>query len=342
MIPDYPTLAATPWDWRQRGLALHARLGEVNVARFPLRLRVREAPLTESLAGCVPTLDNLPPLDREGDGFLIRCAAATSESRQLIRNAGWLIYRQPAFDRCYFSFEGGHAAYLDRFSAKTLSTIRRKARKLAQADGGRADFRIFQGIEGLTEFHAVARQVSQLSYQERLLRAGFPEDPEFKQMMLALAARGDALGYVMYAQGAPIAYLYCPIWDGTVVYDYLGYDPKAARFSPGTVLLWHAIEDMFARKRFLQFDFGEGDSEHKRLFSTAAVRCQNVYVLPRNLRNESVVAFHRLLASISSASGRALERVGLKSRIRTWVREGWVGRRHRPNVLPPRNDEVVR
>jgi hypothetical protein len=311
---------STPWEWRDRKLALHARLGEVTVARFPLRLRVREATLVELIAGSVDPLVALPSLASDADGFLVRCAPAAGPARSLVRRDGWLVYRQPVFERRYFSFEGGHDAYLKRFSSKTLSTIRRKVKKLSEAGGGRTDFRVFEGVDGIREFYSIAREVSSRSYQERLLEAGFPDTPDFRALMDALAEQGNALGYVMYLEGRPVAYLYCPVYDATVIYDYLGYDPEASRMSPGTVLLWLAIEELYRRNRFAFFDFGEGDSDHKRMFSLTTASCQNVYLLRRSIRNEAIVSAHRMVSTLSNEAGRSLERLGLKGRLRAAIR----------------------
>ena len=73
------------------------------------------------------------------------------------------------------------------------------------------------------------------------------------------------------APAEPIAFLYCPLEQGVLEYRYMGYDPDFAELSPGSVLLWQALEQSFADPACRFFDFAGGErkgTEQKRRMAT--------------------------------------------------------------------------
>jgi hypothetical protein len=63
-------------------------------------------------------------------------------------------------------------------------------------------------------------------------------------------------------------HLYRPARDGKLLYDHLGYDPEYTALFPGTALQLLVLEALFAARSFKIFDFTEGKSQLKELFST--------------------------------------------------------------------------
>lgn len=86
---------------------------------------------------------------------------------------------------------------------------------------------------------------------------------EFHQRLLpALAARTQPRLYWLEAQGRPLAALYGFARADRFLYFQSGFDPSAAGFSPGTVLLSHVLEDCMRRQE-REFDFLRGDEAYK-------------------------------------------------------------------------------
>ena len=130
----------------------------------------------------------------------------------------------------------------------------------------------------------------------------------------------------MFFADKPIAYLYCPIRDGVVMYEYLGYlpDEQYTKLSPGTVLLWLALQSLFDEAMHHFFDFTEGSDRrtrgHKGLFSTGYRSCANVYLLKRTPSNIALVTLHASVDWLSEWVGSGLERLGLKKHVRGLLR----------------------
>ena len=298
-------------------MPLRFQIGERTLAAAQRRLIIKGFDL-ESLLGEASL--NLPPLPPSADGMMLRSLPEKQLAPVAAQAEGLLVYVRQRYPRYYASLGGTFDEYMAGFSAKSRSTLKRKMRKFEQLSGGQLDVRAYRTPEEMETFYALARAVSQKTYQERLLGSGLPEDDAFRAAMRASAGRDEARGYLLFLDGEPVSYLYTPIQQGCVIYAYLGYDPAIATHSPGTILQLEAMERLFAEQRHRYFDFTEGDGQHKRLFSTGHVECVDVLLLRPTVSNRVLIATHRRFHSGVEALGEMAERYGVKSRLKKWLR----------------------
>lgn len=256
--------------------------------------------LDEALFGAPP---ELPPLERGAHGYVINSLPEALVGGVAAGASGLRPFVRQRYTRRFADLGGGFDAYLAGFSAKSRATLLRKARRFGQRSGGAIDIRACRTPAEFEDFFVHARAISRKSYQERLLDAGLPEDG--RPAMLALAARDEARGFLLFLDGAPVSYLYLPARGETLVYAYLGYDPASAELSPGAVLQLEAMRLLMAEGRFGRLDFTEGEGQHKRLFATGGVDCVDLLLLRPSIGNLGCVAaldgFDRMVAA-----GRAL------------------------------------
>lgn len=305
-----------PSTWHRFPFRLVMRLGEHALGSVALPLLRRVYSLDEIRASAAAPV--LPALDAGADGYLLANIPAASAGT-LDGTGDWLHYCLKSYQRSYIDMGMDFEAYKGKFSSKTRSGIQRKIRKFAEASGG-IDLRGYASAEEIATFLDLARPLSAATYQARLLDCGLPGDDGFTARALAAAARGEVRAFLLFAGARPVSYLYCPVAAGTLEYAYLGYAPDHAHLSPGTVLQWLAMERLFAEQRFSAFDFTEGDSEHKRLFGTHQAPCLQLLLLRPTLRNRLLLATHSGLESLSRGVVAMLDRLGLKQRIKRWLR----------------------
>lgn len=264
-------------------VALPFRVGTRNLFAVRRRLVHRAFGLEEMLAGRLPAL---PPLGPGDHGYWLRSVPVRQLGELERGQAGLRRFVRQTYARSYADLDGTFDGYLAGFSAKGRSTLKRKARKLAERSGGALDVRCYRTPEEVEEFHRLARPLSARTYQEKLLDYGLPDGEEALAAMRALA-RADALRcWLLFLDGRPVAYLYAPAEGDALVYAYLGYDPAVADLSPGTVLQFEAMRRLFDEGRFRWFDFAEGEGRHKRQFATGSVDCADLLLLrptPANL-----------------------------------------------------------
>lgn len=253
-------------------------------------------------------------------GALFRSAPLDSEQKRFTLRAGLLRYVPSRYRRHFTPLHGSFADYQARFSSKTRSGLRRKVRKFAEQVGGDTELVVCERPGDVAEFHRMAREISAKTYQERLFDQGLPAGDAFREAMVTAAERGEALGFMLLGGGRPVAYIYCPIRERRLLYQYVGYDPEFAKLSPGTVLQWLAFEYLFEHRPGDVFDFTEGEGDHKAFFGTDSVECADVYFFRPSPRAWLVCAAHALSESANNVAGDVLERVRAKRMVKRLLR----------------------
>ncbi|MFN3990874.1 MAG: GNAT family N-acetyltransferase [Erythrobacter sp.] len=293
-------------------------LGSRRLLAVPRQLGVWSFSLEEVLAAeTSAALPAAPPAGR--DGLRVLSAPATAVPAITARFPDLIAGARQDYRRHYIDMSLGFDGYMARFSGKTRSTLRRKARKLAEETGGYIVTRHITPAD-IEDFLAQALPLSAKTYQARLLNAGLPESPEARRAMLAAAEDNRMRCFLLHAGGEPIAYLALPVIGATLIYAHLGYDPAAARLSPGTVLQMDALEQLFAENRYRWFDFTEGEGAHKALFGTHSAACASLVLLRASLGNRALLGarsgFDRMVRK-----GKALaEKSGALGSIRNLLR----------------------
>jgi CelD/BcsL family acetyltransferase involved in cellulose biosynthesis len=269
-------------------------------------------------------LQNAPlvagPLPKDADGYRLQ-SVPVGRIAHLQRDFAGLVASQPQiYARHYIDMALGHDGYMAQFSSKTRATLKRKVRKLADSGGGTLDISSYHRPADVDAFFDAALPLSDQTYQARLLDAGLPDHPGFRAEARRLAEANNLRAYILFMAGRAVAYLYLPVVDDVLIYAYLGYDQASAQLSPGTVLQMHALEELFAERRFRYFDFTEGDGAHKALFGTDQAQCATVFLLKPTLANRALLAGQQGFNAAVEGTGAWLDRIGAKARIRKLLR----------------------
>lgn len=270
------------------------------------------------------TVEKWPPgsnaLSDEVDGILIRSQPIECPLERLSISEGAIRYVPGHYRRYYIDLTLSLDQYLAKFSSKSRSTLKRKIKKFAEASGGEIDCREYRTPNEMKTFYPLARQLSRRTYQERLLDAGLPDTGEFEQRMLEQANSNAARAYLLFYKAQPIAYMYCPVKDGTLLYEYLGYDRDYSKSSPSTILQWLVVKNLLKEGGFRLFDFTEGEGSHKVFFSTNNQLCSDIYFFRTSVSNLIRVSLHMALDLVSKWSVKFVEKLGVKSRLKKFLR----------------------
>lgn len=290
-----------------RSLPLKFQIGARTLAAIPKRLVHVALSLDAVLSATRP---DLPPLPSEADGYLVTSLPETMHAS--LDGHGLLAFVRQRYARYHVDLAAGEATWLAGLSSGARSGIRRKARKLASANGGRLDVRSYRGADGLAAFYPLARAVSARTYQERLLDAGLPEDAESVRDLQSAAAEDRLRAWLLVLDDAPIAYLCCTADGESLRYDHVGHDPAYKDLSPGAVLQAEALRALFADGDFARFDFTEGEGQHKRQFSTGGTACVDVLLLRSTLANRAAIAALQTFDTVTATAKRVATRSILK------------------------------
>ena len=289
-------------------------IGARRLLAVPRQLTTWSFTLEQVLQSALPAAPAPGP-----DGLRVLSAPTGSLAAIAARYPGFVAGGRQDYRRHYIDMSTGFEAYLARFSGKTRSTLRRKARKLAEECGGYTvtEHRSPDEIEA---FLAAALPLSARTYQARLLDAGLPDSPAARRAMLEAAEDDRMRAFLLHAGGQPVAYLSLPVVGGTLVYAHLGYDPGWARLSVGTVLQMDALERLFDEGRYRWFDFTEGEGAHKAMFGTDCAACSSFVLLRPTIANRALLgarrAFDNGVAQAKALAERSGALAGIRARLR--------------------------
>ncbi|HEX6837851.1 MAG TPA: GNAT family N-acetyltransferase, partial [Polyangia bacterium] len=197
-----------------------------------------------------------------------------------------------------------------QFTSKHRGNLRRTVKALRDASGGTIALERFDRPGDGARFFDAAQPVAAVSWQAK---GGTEFGPDLRARLDDLAARGLLRSYLLRVGGEPCAFVIGYQWRSEFHYIRIAYDPKFAKLSPGTALLYLLIEEMCAEKRVTLFSLGAGDFGYKSQFGNVHVEVGDLWLLRKTLHN-------RVLAS---AHGRFRDAVVLA---RDWVRARRAGR----------------
>lgn len=297
------------------GGAIDFTIGSRRLLRVPRALTDWGFSLENVLNGTLP-----PEVPSGADGVRVLSAPIDRLAEITAHYPGLIAGGRQDYRRHFIDMGQSFAEYMARFSGKTRSTLRRKARKLADDTPGGYSISEHRRPAEIEAFLTAALPLSARTYQARLLDAGLPDSAAARRAMFAAAEADRMRAFLLHAGGAPVAYLSLPVAGETLVYAHLGYDPAWARLSVGTVLQMEALERLFAERRYRWFDFTEGEGAHKAMFGTDSAACSSLMLLKPTLANRTLLRARRGFDGGVAGAKALAQRSGALGRIRTLLR----------------------
>ena len=233
---------------------------------------------------------------------------------------GYIHHVYSVYKHFYVDTSGQFEEYCSRFKGKTLNSLKRKIKKIEKSNASES-FKIFKTLQDIPEFLDIAKNISEKSYQEKLLGRDLPTDSEFSHKLSKMAEKNLFRGYILYAEDTPIAYNLCPIYgNGIKLYDFTGYDPSFSKYSAGTVLQFKIIEECFLDPAINTYDLCTGEGQHKEFFATGFKTCCDAFYFPLTLFNLITVYSRFSIEKISRSIINALEKAGIKEKVKKAIR----------------------
>lgn len=291
------------------GIALKFQVGARTLAVIPRELVRVAIDLDGAIGEDLPALLPLPP---RAHGYLVTSLAAARLADLTRATGDMLVHVRQRYTRYHADLTIGLDAFMALLSGNARSQLKRKSKRIAELSGGALAIERFASPEELERFHAVARRISVLTYQEKLMGGGLPADSAFVQAMLGAAAADQARGWLLRIGGEPAAYLYGEATGSVLRYDHVGHDPRFNDLSPGSVLTLEAFRDLMQERRFTRFDFTEGEGQHKRQFATGGTACVDLLLLRPSLSNRAAIASLGAFDGLTAAAKQFADRPALK------------------------------
>lgn len=261
-----------------------------------------------------------PALPEDVRVAIVYSQPAAQSLRRICFQTRTIRYVRSQYRRFLIGLNGPYAQYEKRLSSRRRKHFHQMMRKFTSASGGTIDWREYRRPPEMPTFHSLAREVSQNTYQEKLVDAGLPATDAFRRELIEMAERDRVRGYILFLDQKPIAYQYCPARGHVITCERLGYDPEYRQHSPGLVLLLLTLERLFSGKRFEIFDFGRGEFSYKETLATSSIPCADIYYFRKSLFNLVLVLCHASLEVCAKTVSSISEKLGIRQKLKKIVR----------------------
>lgn len=271
-----------------------------------LPLMARSVPLKDLISVVQPSAQIDLALRTERQGQFIEGLEARHVRKGVQVDNDRVVYVPYFYDRHYIDFRLGLLEYTKSISQWKSQQVLRKQRALQAALFGDIRFICYERSDQMEEFFRATNSLALAQRSQPF--ATLPLDTDFQKDSRDAAEKGKLICYALCHGDTAISYLYCSIVARSIVYQFLGFDPRFERFSPGLILLWMVIQQEFRRKRYLFFDFTKGNGQQKRIFSSGKVTCADMFDLRKTLSTLALVIGHSVICRISYSIERRVQR----------------------------------
>lgn len=275
--------------WEERSDQLDFRFGPYLLRRVPLKvLSLQSNPFVVSPELRVPLDEAL----ERGCRAALKYGTLIGPDFPTIRiENGSLRYVARYGERYVVDLSGSFDEYLKKFSKKSRYNLKRMVKKSVRNDKP-PELLQYRTPPEITIFRKIAIEISRRSYKSEI-GWGFEESDRFARQLETDASMNRVRGYVLKLDDQPAAYAFCRIEYDVIVYKHLGYDAGFAERSPGTVLLYLTLEQLFKEREFRMLDFdGMEYFPYKEFFATRSVPCARVVWFPPTIRNIALLSSH--------------------------------------------------
>jgi Acetyltransferase (GNAT) domain len=315
--------------------ALAYCLGESTVFHIPVqRYALQGAPLCESpvsLAGLFKplseTIGRRDVVFFEGVQLGSPLAELLTAEEGPVRDVFHVVPYGPIYTRRLIELPVGakFEDYLRTLGSKTREDVRRTRRNFHVRAGEPVKTVRYTAPEQVEELVCAVEQVSRKTYQYHLLGLGIENTPEQVEQLRTQAACGWLRAYVVWIGNTPVAFGLGYRSGNTYYGHHVGYDPDISKLQPGIYLHTESMADLLADD-ICRFDFLPGDSLYKQRMSNSSREERHFYLIPRGWPGTVYAQGLIGVNFLSEAIGRALEKSGLKERIKRFVRNNAIKR----------------
>ena len=311
-------------------------LGELKVFSIPLRcVRFVDPPhFPDESQAYDQILESVKRMSSV-DGLYVRSLRVDSFFCDYLNtNSGirkeFLAYRPSNPSRHYvINLPASFGEYMQKFSAKTRSNLRRSVRKLQKDTGAEVRLSRITSPEQVDHFVNFAFEISKKTYQWHLLGSGLRSPEVLKRNLRFLAERKWLRCYLLWCGKEVCAFMICHQRNGVCHSPAIGYDPQWEQYSVGTIQQLLVIEDLFSYDRPAIFDFGTGAGAQKEFFGNTHYLDTDVYLLRRRAYARLACSVHRASNNLTRYTSRLFDRLHLKKHVKKFIRKASVPIRSR-------------
>jgi hypothetical protein len=211
----------------------------------------------------------------------------------------------------YHELDESLEAYLHTKHKRTRNTWKRRVKKLRELGNGMLECERIENEDQIEDFYTAGYSIAENSWQFHSLGMALKDTALYRETLLSYARGGCLRAYLLKCGGRPCAFVIGVQCQDAVQFEQTAYSREFAVHSPGTVLYYMLLEDIYKYRRPKYLNFGTGVNPHKRLFSNRESFDTAIYLFRRSLRNRLRATTNRLFyATLGLAKRLSRKRAG--------------------------------
>jgi hypothetical protein len=207
-------------------------------------------------------------------------------------------------------------------SAHTRKHLRYYANRLQRKYGDRLRVESWTRPADLDRLMADAEAVARTTYQRRI-GVGFCDDETARARIRLEMERGFFRSYFAYLDGRPGAFWMGTRFGDTYYSGDTGYDPELRVDRVGELLLARMLEALRKEAGLRWFDFGFGDSDYKRRYSTHSFEEATVAMFAPTVRGALLNTARSMVRGVNRTVKSTAKRLELLDWVRSRLRRRW-------------------
>ncbi|MET0029224.1 MAG: GNAT family N-acetyltransferase [Candidatus Thiodiazotropha sp.] len=236
---------------------------------------------------------------RSVDAIYLKSVNVGSSIWQTFSDNNWrvdnaLVY-MPDTERTFHYVDSikTHQEYIDGFKSKQRISFKRKIKKINEAFPGKVEIHRIDYADDLDYLTLSAKQIVQNSWKMHSFRQPIPESINNQQFLRQVTENGFLRSHVLSLDGVPCAFTVGFLCNGIYHCADTAYDINYAKYSPGTVLLYLAIEDIINSDQAKVIHFGITDAQYKRELCNCHTRDVSLMIMRPTFTNKVRISLHR-------------------------------------------------
>ncbi len=197
-------------------------------------------------------------------------------------------------------------------------------RLLHESCQGKVCYKSFDEYKDLENLASDLEEISKRTYQ-RELGGGFTRNSEHSQRLGLGRREGWLRGMVLFVNDKPCAFWIGSVYKGVFYSEATGYDPDFRKYEVGTQVFLKLVESL-CREGVAEIDFGLGDALYKQRFGDECWEDGSVFIFAPTLKARWLNLVRTGVQGPAQAGRRALDRLGLEQRLKTFWRKKLSGR----------------
>lgn len=209
-----------------------------------------------------------------------------------------------------------HDDYLKAMKRKVRYNIKRNVKQFSEAFEGNIQLKVYEHENNVEELLEKVNVIFKKSWQSNVM-GYYQRNSKAQIESKKHQARNNWLkSYILECNDIPVAFVIGSQLNGYYDYEETGYDPEYASFSPGSVMTYLLIDELFKENKPEILNFGYGENVYKKIFGNHSFTAFNIVSCPKSSKANLLLSIQNYLNKTYSLISHLLVKSKLDKHIR--------------------------